>query len=122
LKAILLVAHGSRRPESNAEVFELARQLKSDSSINADIVGAAFLDIAEPSIPEGIRKCVDLGATSITLLPYFLNSGRHVISDIPEIVSNIRKEIPQVSIKIAPHLGESGLMTDLLMRILQSMA
>jgi sirohydrochlorin ferrochelatase len=121
LNALLLVAHGSRHQQSNDEVFELANQLKRDDSINYDIVHTAFLDVAKPSIPEGIVACIKEGASSITLIPYFLNSGRHVVSDIPDIVKEAAKQHPDVSIKIAPHLGDSDLMAGLLIEIVNSM-
>lgn len=121
MKALLLVAHGSRRKESNDEVLELADLLRRTDSVKTDIVHTAFLDVAEPSIPEGIAACIKDGARSITLIPYFLNSGRHVVSDIPNIVKEAAKQNPDVSIKIAPHLGESGLMAGLLIKLVNSL-
>ena len=121
MKAILLVAHGSKRAESNEEVINLARDLECAPSINAGFVHAAFLDIATPSIPDGIRECVNQGATSITIIPYFLNSGRHVTIDIPNVVNKTKEEIPDVRIRIAPHIGESGLIKDLLIKIAESL-
>lgn len=114
MKAILLVAHGSRRTQSNDEVFSLADKLRSNSAQQFDIVNAAFLELAEVLIPDGIKQCVNDGATSIIVLPYFLNSGRHVVEDIPNIVSNTADQHPDIVIKIAPHLGASDLMMDLL--------
>ena len=114
MKALLLIAHGSRRQQSNDEVFLLAEKLKNNCADQYDIIHAGFLELAETLIPDGIKKCVDDGATSIVVLPYFLNSGRHVIEDIPEEVDATRPLYPQVEIKIAPHLGASELMMDLL--------
>ena len=114
MKSLLLIAHGSRRKQSNTEVVILADKLKQNCSEEYPIVHAGFLEIGETLIPEGIKKCVEDGATSIIVLPYFLNSGRHVIEDIPNIVNDIKPCYPEVEIKIAPHLGDSHLMTDLL--------
>jgi sirohydrochlorin ferrochelatase len=121
LKALLLVAHGSRRQESNNEVFALADLLRRSESIQMDIVHTAFLDVAKPSIPEGIAACIRDGARTITLIPYFLNSGRHVVSDIPAIVREASEHHPDVPIRIAPHLGESGLMAGLLIKLVNSL-
>lgn len=114
MKALLLIAHGSRRKQSNDEVVMLADRLKQNCSEQYNIIHAGFLELAEPLIPDGIKKCVDDGATSIVVLPYFLNSGRHVIEDIPQIVNDTKPLYPQIDIKIAPHLGASELMMDLL--------
>lgn len=114
MKALLLVAHGSRRQQSNDEVREIADKLRPHCSGQYDIIHAAFLELAEPLIPDGIKKCIDDGADEVLVLPYFLNSGRHVVEDIPEIVNDTKAHYPNVDIKITPHLGDSGLMMDLL--------
>lgn len=114
MKALLLVAHGSRRKQSNDEVVLLADNLKKKCSDQYEIIHAGFLELAEILIPDGIKKCVNDGATSIIVLPYFLNSGRHVVEDIPNIVEETRTDYPHVNIKIAQHLGASNLMMDLL--------
>lgn len=114
MNALLLVAHGSRRQQSNDEVSMLAQKLKYNCSEQYAIIHAAFLELAETLIPEGIEKCINDGAKSVIVLPYFLNSGRHVVEDIPEIVNDTIQKYPDVDIKIAPHLGASALMMDLL--------
>tara|TARA_R110001583_G_scaffold130834_1_gene282550 strand:+ start:45984 stop:46352 length:369 start_codon:yes stop_codon:yes gene_type:complete len=114
MKALLLIAHGSRRQQSNDEVIILAEKLKANCSEQYEIIHAGFLELAEPLIPDGIKKCIDNGATSIVVLPYFLNSGRHVIEDIPNIVNDAKKAYPMIDIKIASHLGASHLMMELL--------
>jgi sirohydrochlorin ferrochelatase len=114
MKALLLIAHGSRRQQSNDEVIVLADRLKLNCVEQYDIVHAGFLELAETLIPDGIKKCIDDGATSIIVLPYFLNSGRHVVEDIPNIVNDTKPHYPNIDIKIAPHLGASELMMKLL--------
>ena len=114
MKALLLVAHGSRRKQSNDEVIVLAERLKKNCSDQYAIIHAGFLELAETLIPDGIRRCVDDGATSIVVLPYFLNSGRHVVEDIPGIVDECRSDYPGADIRIARHLGSSDMMMDLL--------
>lgn len=114
MKALLLVAHGSRRQESNDEVILLVDKLRKKCFAQYNIVHAAFLELAEVLIPDGIKKCIDEGASSVVVLPYFLNSGRHVTEDIPNIVNDTIKYYPDVDIRIAPHLGASDLMMELL--------
>lgn len=114
MKALLLVAHGSRRKQSNNEVILLADELRNNCSQQYNIVNAAFLELSEVLIPDGIKKCVDEGASSIIVLPYFLNSGRHVIEDIPNIVNDCKVNYPGIVISVASHLGASSLMMDLL--------
>ena len=114
MKALLLVAHGSRRKQSNDEVVLLADKLRNNCSQQYKVVNSAFLELAEVLIPDGIKQCVDEGASSIVILPYFLNSGRHVVEDIPNIVNDCKVNYPEITISIASHLGASGLMMELL--------
>lgn len=114
MKALLLVAHGSRRQESNDEVIRLTERLKESCGNHYDFFQTSFLEIASPPIEQGIALCIAAGATSITLLPYFLNSGRHVINDIPNIVKQTEQQFPAIKIEIAAHIGSSDLMLPLL--------
>lgn len=76
MKALLLIAHGSRRASSNDEVKALAKKMGELSDNDFDAIVPAFLELAEPSITEGFEQCVSLGATEIIAMPYFLSAGR----------------------------------------------
>ena len=104
MKYLLLVAHGSRREASNEEVRELTNVMAKQYH-DFDAVSSAFLELATPLIPDGIRDAVAQGADEVVVLPYFLSAGRHVVTDVPSEVDSVRDEFPQVSIKIAPYLG-----------------
>ncbi|GLS90852.1 sirohydrochlorin cobaltochelatase [Psychromonas marina] len=114
MKALLLIAHGSRRKKSNDEVVVLAQKLKATCADQYQVFEAGFLEIANPAIATAVETCIKQGATSITVLPYFLNSGLHVTTDIPEHVEEAQQQFPEIDIKVAPHIGASELMMSLL--------
>lgn len=105
-KSLLLVAHGSRRPESNDEIRRLTECLRR-SSEDFDRIECAFLEIESPSIPEGIRYLIEEGSTHIRVLPYFLSRGRHVVDDIPREIKVVAREFPDIVIEQAPYIGQS---------------
>lgn len=115
--ALLLVAHGSRLPEANAEIAQLAQRLRQEAGDRYAIVAHAFLEIAEPDIPAGIDACVAQGAKRLDVLPYFLAAGRHVRDDIPEMVAAARKRHPEVRIDLRPHLGREPKLPKLLLAL-----
>ncbi len=117
MKFLLLVAHGSRRAESNTEVEQVAARLAQVAASEYDGVLHAFLELAEPSIPDGIDACLAGGADEVTILPYFLAAGRHVSEDIPEIVAAKQAEYPDRVIRIAPYLGTAGELPELLLKL-----
>jgi sirohydrochlorin ferrochelatase len=104
-KALLIVAHGSRREASNEEVRELTKRIAAQAGDRYDLVDCAFLELAPPSIPDGIQCCIDRGADEVVVLPYFLSAGRHVAEDIPNDVKGKQDEHPNINIRIAPYIG-----------------
>ncbi len=116
MKSLLLVAHGSRRAASNDEVRQMARTLGGVVNGAFDQVESAFLELAEPSIPDGIRLAIQSGATEVIVLPYFLSAGRHVAEDIPAEVEIVRKERPDIDIIIAPYLGAADGLAGILLQ------
>ena len=65
MKSLLVIAHGSRRQASNDEVRFLTGRIADKAGNKFDIVKSAFLELAEPSIPDGIQQCVEEGAEEI---------------------------------------------------------
>ena len=114
MKSLLIVAHGSRREESNNEVRDLVKKLESmDHDFHE--VKPAFLELAEPLIPDGIRAAIANGATKVVVLPYFLSAGRHVVEDIPADVEIVKAEHPDIEISIAPYLGGAAEIPQILL-------
>lgn len=121
-KSLLLVAHGSRRAASNDEIRALTERVREVADADYADIECAFLELADPSIPEGIERLAARGARHITVLPYFLSAGRHVIEDIPEQVAIKQREHADVHIEIAPYLGTSDAMPRLLLTMLADSA
>lgn len=117
MRALLVVAHGSRRTASNDEVRQLTNQLRAAAGDEFAQVECAFLELADPSIPDGIDCCIAEGATEVVILPYFLSAGRHVVKDIPELVAGSQAKHPAVSLRIAPYLGTAGTLVGSLLEL-----
>ena len=50
MKALLVVAHGSRREQSNTEIKELAQRIAAQAGQDFDLVECAFLELADPCL------------------------------------------------------------------------
>jgi len=101
-KAVLFVSHGSTSAQAVDEAHCTTQSLKQ----KIPLVEAAFLEINQPSIAEGIDRCVEQGASEIVVLLNFLNSGKHVLEDIPQIIKDAKKKHPQISIKVSEPVGQ----------------
>jgi sirohydrochlorin ferrochelatase len=101
--AILLMAHGSRIPEANDAVREIAAMVQNMTGY--DIVEVSFREQHFPNIQQGIDACVTKGAERIMLVPYFLYMGAHVQEDLPEEMARARERYPRVTFAMGTHLG-----------------
>ncbi len=117
MNALLIVAHGSRRAESNEEIRSLTRLVAEASTGRFELIECAYLELAEPLIPNGIASLVERGATSVLVLPYFLARGAHVASDIPKEVACAQAGHPDIEISIADYLGANKAIPSLLAEI-----
>jgi sirohydrochlorin ferrochelatase len=101
--ALLLMAHGSRIPEANDAVREIAAMVKKMTAF--DIVEVSYREMHLPNIQQGIDACVAQGAERILLIPYFLFIGAHVREDLPEEMAQAKERYPQVEFAMGGHLG-----------------
>ena len=111
--AILLVDHGSRRPEANAQLEALGEQVQA--RVGERFVTIAHMELAEPSIADGIAACVDAGATEIVAHPFFLGPGNHTAQDIPRLVAEAAAQHPGVRAFVGPPLGLDDKLVDLVL-------
>jgi len=116
MKTLLLVAHGSRKVSSNAAIEALTEKLRQRlAGTDFSAITHAFLELTEPSIPQGIANLVDDGAKQVVIMPYFLAPGTHVVDDVPELVSEARSRYPEIEFTIMPYLGETEGIIDLIL-------
>ncbi len=115
MRALLLLAHGSRRQSSNDEIRALAARVRERAAGGLQLIAPAFLELEEPSIGAAIDQAVAAGADDILLFPLFLTAGRHVAEDIPAIVREAQARHPAVTLELKPHLGAASGLTDLVL-------
>ncbi|MFV0446298.1 MAG: sirohydrochlorin chelatase [Planctomycetaceae bacterium] len=111
--AILLIAHGSRRPEANADLVQIARQVAERRP--EELVEIAYLELAAPDIPTGAAQCVARGATKVRMLPYFLSAGAHVQEDLQRFRDEFAQRFPKVTFQVCPPLGLHPKLIDVLL-------
>lgn len=132
---IVIVDHGSRKQESNLMLEvgcmltlqrcfpvlygvgapspqEFARLYRTHTG--RSIVEPAHMELAEPSISMAFDRCVEQGAQSVVVAPYFLSRGRHIQTDIPALVGQAAAKHPGVKYTIAEPIGLDLLMAQLI--------
>ncbi len=101
--AIILVDHGSRRPEANAQLEELANLLVERRP--GWSIRCAHLEICAPHVADVVDGCVRDGARTIFLHPFFLLPGRHARDDLPRMAADARDRHPGITIHVTETVG-----------------
>lgn len=99
---VVVVDHGSRRPEANRWHEEFVRGFPGEAYA---AVEPAHMEIAEPSIASAFAACVAAGATTVVVVPYFLWPGSHWSEDIPALAAEAARAHPGIPYLVAAPLG-----------------
>ena len=102
MKTLILLAHGSRHPATSEEVAALAVEVAAAVECN---VSHAFLEINRPTLSEAIAQAIAAGAELVSVLPLFVNTGNHVVRDLPQLIADARAQYPLVEITLLRHVG-----------------
>lgn len=94
MRAVLYVSHGSR---VNVGVDHARYFIQSCMErLSVPIQEICFLELVQPSIREGIERCIRRGATEIVIQPVLLLAAGHVKKDIPSEVNQMRAYYPHI--------------------------
>ncbi|MCL4472762.1 MAG: precorrin-8X methylmutase [Actinobacteria bacterium] len=111
--SLIVLGHGSRAPEAAVLLNWVASRLTVRFGAR---VLAASLQFNEPTLDDCCRQLARQGARRIVVAPYFLFTGNHLQRDIPEVISQLRKELAGVEIVMAEPLGADDLLVEVVAR------
>jgi sirohydrochlorin cobaltochelatase len=80
----LIVGHGTRDPLGQSEFREVVRLLAEKL---AQPVASAFLELAEPTIPQGLAELAAKGVRQVVVVPLLLFTAGHAKDDVPAAVA-----------------------------------
>ncbi|HEX8236990.1 MAG TPA: CbiX/SirB N-terminal domain-containing protein [Abditibacteriaceae bacterium] len=110
--ALLVMVHGSPRPESNRDMFAVVDEVRRRGVY--PVVEVGFLQCNEPTIPAAIARCVEQGATRVVAVPYFLHSGTHVADDLPTALEEAQEQYGHVEFLMGDFLGHDDAIADVI--------
>jgi sirohydrochlorin cobaltochelatase len=111
--AVLLVGRGSSDPDAVAGMQEVSDRFAEETGLPT--VRHAFVEIASPSVPDGIRACLASQTDRIVVLPYLLFPGvvmKKINSQVEAIPS---RQTGRAQIIVANCLGPHPKLTELLL-------
>ncbi|MBO9997620.1 MAG: sirohydrochlorin chelatase [Cyanobacteria bacterium SID2] len=110
-RALLLLGHGTRDRDGRQTFLDFAEAFQKHDSSRPVI--PCFLELTEPSIQEGVDRCVEMGYTDLTALPVLLFAARHNKFDVTNELDRARSRHPQVQFHYGRHLGVAPKLLDL---------
>jgi sirohydrochlorin cobaltochelatase len=110
MRALILLAHGSRDPNWIEPFSRLRRRVAALAG--EALVLLAYLEHAEPSFVEATDVVIGAGATDIVVVPLFLGPGLHVRTDVPRLVDEAAARHPNVKWTLKPFVGDSPEVLD----------
>ena len=115
ISGIVLFAHGSRDPLWRAPIEAVQSYILAHQPGVA--VRCAYLELSTPDLPQAVQDLVSQGATTVTVVPMFLGTGKHAREDLPVLVQELRAQHPDVHIHVQAAIGEDPRMTALMASI-----
>ncbi|WP_026674977.1 sirohydrochlorin chelatase [Alkalihalobacterium bogoriense] len=118
MQAVLYIGHGTRIKEGVSQFELFIRKVKE--VVDVPVQHHSFIELADPSIEEGIKACVEQGATSIAIVPVLLLAAGHAKLDIPEEIDKAKRRYPSVSFTYGRVIGIDKRMTKMVVdRLIQ---
>ena len=112
MKGLIVIGHGSRAEGTKAVFEKTVEGLKV--KMQDTMVSGCFMELSKPQIPETIDEMYAAGVRDITILPYFLFPGIHILEDIPEILKAKKEQLEGLSVKMAQPIGYDERLVEIL--------
>ncbi|MBP1962073.1 sirohydrochlorin chelatase [Paenibacillus aceris] len=103
MNAVLFVGHGSREEGGNEEVRQFVSEMAG--KLKEHIVETCFLEFVQPTIIQGIDRCIALGASHVVVVPIILFAAGHAKIHIPSAIDDAKRKYPLVKFTYGRPIG-----------------
>ena len=112
MDGILILAHGSRRKETEETFEAIVAMVKAKASVPIE---EAYMEFSERDIAQGVDALLGYGVTHIRVIPYFLFEGMHIVKDVPREIEEALVDKPGITFEIGKTLGADPRLADILL-------
>lgn len=112
MEAILILAHGSKRNETEQTLNSIVKKVRQ--KLGSELVYPAYLQFSAQDMETSIKQLIDKGIKKIIIMPMFLFDGVHVTKDIPEEIERIIQKYRGIDIKVTKHIGDDDRVADII--------
>ena len=102
--ALILFAHGARDPEWASPMRRVCAAVHAQApELRVEL---AFLEFMTPTLRDCAQVLLAENYRRLIVLPMFIAQGGHLKHDLPQLISELREQNPQVSFELAGAVGE----------------
>ena len=113
-RALIILGHGSRAAGAADDMEKVALRLKE--RLDYEIVETCQMSGRGVLFPEVFDRCLEQGAASVLVLPYFLHRGVHVLLDVPGMMKEKAAAHPGVKVVLGSNLGFDEALVEIMMK------
>jgi precorrin-8X/cobalt-precorrin-8 methylmutase len=114
--AVVILAPGSRHHGDVVSAMKTNRSRISHLVPPHIHVFFAFLQFNRPKPEEVLRECLKKRVRAVFILPFFLLPGKHVTEDIQAMIADLRKDFPDLEIRLGRSIGSQVWFFDPVLR------
>lgn len=113
-QGLLLIDHGSTKKEANDLLYDI-RTLILSLQPNLP-VAVSHMELAKPTIEDGINELLQNHVDHIIVHPYMLGPGKHASKDIPRMIDELKHLFPTITFHITEPLGVDIALAQLILK------
>ena len=111
MKGVLVIAHGSRAKETEADLLDVLSMVRA--KMPETVIEPAFMEFSERTFEKGVEALAEKGVTEIKIVPYFLFMGIHLKEDIPGMAEEYGQRFPKVKFTMGKPFGADSRLADI---------
>ena len=115
MHATILLAHGSRDPDSKRPVEAIAVRMRMLEPQHT--VSCAYIENMQPDLLACVQSLAAQDLQSLSIFPLFLGAGKHVREDIGKLADLVRQRHPGVSVRLIGMMGDHPEFTHLMAQL-----
>jgi sirohydrochlorin cobaltochelatase len=113
MRALVLLAHGSRNARSDRPLAQLRDWVQVLAP--QDQVVDAYLTLNKPDLRSCLRDLEADGLVEAVVVPMFVAQGHHLNEEVPALLGALQAEFPRLRLSLSPHLGADAGLAALVM-------
>lgn len=103
MEGIIILAHGSKKKDTEEIAESLARKVKVNFQ---EPIKVAFLQLSDSTIEKAVSELYEIGVRKFKIVPMFIFDGIHITEDIPAELDRVKTIYTDITINLGRCIGD----------------